>query len=367
MAERILTLREINRMTLARQLLLERSVMNATAAVERLVGMQAQLASAPFVGLWTRLSDFKRDDLASAVERREVVKVTLMRATLHLASAADYLRFRTTLSSVLEGAAESITKNRTPIDAGRVLEVARAYISEQPRTFADISAMLTAEMPDADVGAMRYTVRTHIPMVQVPVSGGWSYPAKPAFTIAEDWLGKPFDTAERLPELVKRYLAAFGPATAADIQSWSYLSLPDIKAAIETIRPELVTYRDEKKRELLDVADMPPVDGRVDAPIRFLPEFDNLVLSHKDRTRVVADEHRKQVYLPGLRVAATILIDGFVGAVWKAEKAKGVATLTVTPLVTLTSAQRASIADEAERLVRFVEPEAKGYGVAWAA
>ncbi len=365
MANRILALREINRATLARQLLLERSSMVATAAVERLVGMQAQLASAPYVGLWTRLTDFSRGDLAGAIERREVVKVSLMRATLHLASAADYLHFRTTLSPVLEGAAESITKNREPIDAERVLRVARAYISEAPRTFAEISAMLLEDMPDKDVGAMRYTVRTHIPMVQVPVSSGWSYPAKPAFTIAEDWLGKPFDTEARLPELIKRYLAAFGPATTADMQTWSFLKLPELKAAVETLRSELVTYRDPKKRELFDLLDMPLPDGDAPAPIRFLPEFDNLVLSHKDRTRVVAEEHRKKVYLPGLRVAATILVDGFVGAVWTVAKAKGVATLTVEPLVALTKAQRSEIAEEGERLVRFVEPEAKDYTVAW--
>lgn len=365
MADRILTLREINRATLARQLLLDRSTMSATAAVERLVGMQAQLASAPFVGLWTRLKGFTRGDLASAIEGRQVVKATMMRATLHLVSAADYLRFRTTLSPALEGAAESIAKQRTPIDAERVLKIARAYISEKPRTFAEISAMLLADMPDSDVGAMRYTVRTHIPMVQVPVSSGWSYPGKPAFTIAEDWLGKSFDTEDRLPELVKRYLAAFGPATTADMQSWSYLNLPDLKAAVETLRPELVVYRDEKKRELFDLPDAPPADGDLPAPIRFLPEFDNLLLSHKVRTRVVADEHRKKVYLPALRVAATILVDGFVGAVWTVAKAKGVATLTVEPLVTLTKAQRTEIADEGERLVRFVEAGAKKYAVEW--
>jgi hypothetical protein len=365
MAERILSLREINRATLARQLLLERVTLSPTAAVEQLVGMQAQLSSAPFVGLWTRLKGYKRADLVEAIEKREVIKVTLMRATLHLVSARDYLHFRTTFNPVLEGAAETITKNRTPIDKERVLKVAHDFIAEKPRTFAEISAMLSAEMPDSDVGAMRYTVRTHIPMVQVPIATGWSYPGTPAFTLADEWLGKAIPEQEQLHDLVLRYLAAFGPATAADIQTWSYLPLPVIKEALENLRPQLTVYKDEKMKELFDVAGAPVPEGDVPAPIRFLPEFDNILLSHKVRTRVVADEHRKKVYLPALRVAATILVDGFVGAVWKVEKAKGVATLNIEPFASLTKAQRQEAEAEAEPLVRFIEPDAKSYAVKW--
>ncbi len=365
MADRILTLREINRATLSRQLLLERSTITPTAAIERLVGMQAQLASAPYVGLWTRLKNFQRSDLASAIESRQVVKATLMRATLHLISANDYLHFRTAMNPVLEGAAESIAKNRTPIDKDRVLKVAHDFIAEKPRTFAEISAMLSAEMPASDVGAMRYTVRTHIPMVQVPITTGWSYPGTPAFTLADEWLGKPISTEDHTRELVLRYLSAFGPATIADVQTWSFLKLADLKVIFESLRPELIVYRDEKKKELFDVQDAPIPDADMPAPIRFLPEFDNLLLSHKVRTRVIADEHRKKVYLPALRVAATILVDGFIGGVWKVEKAKGIATLLIEPLVSLTKPQREEIAAEAEQLVRFVEADAKSYVIKW--
>jgi hypothetical protein len=365
MAERILSLREINRATLARQLLLDRATLPPTTAVERLVGMQAQLASAPYVGLWTRLKDFQRSDLASAIENREIIKATMMRATLHLVSAADYLHFRTALNPVLEGAAESIAKNRTPIDKERVLKVAHDFIAKKPRTFAEISTMLSAEMPDSDVGAMRYTVRTHIPMVQVPITTGWSYPGTPAFTLADAWLGRPISTEDHTRELVLRYLAAFGPATIADVQTWSFLKLADLKVIFELLRPELVVYRDEKKKELFDVKDAPVPNADIPAPIRFLPEFDNLLLSHKVRTRDVADEHRKHVYLPALRVAATILVDGFVGGVWIIEKAKGAAALLIEPLVTLTQTQREEISVEAEQLVRFVEADAKTYAVKW--
>ncbi len=365
MADRILTLRDLNRATLARQMLLERSTITPTEAIERLVGMQAQLASAPYIGLWTRLKDFQRSDLASAIENREVVKATLMRATLHLVSAADYLRFRTAMKPVLEGAAESIAKNRTPIDKERVLKIAHDFIAEKPRTFAEISAMLSAEMPDSDVGAMRYTVRTHIPMVQVPISTGWSYPGTPAFTLVDEWLGKPISQEDHTRKLVLRYLSAFGPATIADVQTWSFLKLADLKVIFESLRPELNVYRDEKKKELFDVKDAPVPDGDASAPIRFLPEYDNLLLSHKSRTRILADEHRKKVYLPALRVAATILVDGFVGGIWKVEKAKGVATLLIEPLVPLTKSQREEMSAEAEQLIRFVEADAKSYVVKW--
>ncbi len=365
MADRILTLRELNRATLSRQMLLERTDAPPITVIERLAGMQAQLASAPFVGLWTRIHNFQRSHLAAAIEKHDVVKVTLMRATLHLVSAADYRHFRTTFNATLEGAAESITKNRTPIDADRVLKVAHAFIAEKPRTFAEISAMLTAEMPESDVGAMRYTVRTHIPLVQVPITTGWSYPGTPAFTLADTWLGQPVSPDDHLPDLIRRYLAAFGPATIADMQTWSYIPLATLKTAFETLRPELKVYRDEKKKELFDLPDSPVPSADTPAPVRFLPEFDNLVLSHKVRTRIVADEFRKKVYLPALRVAATILIDGFVGAVWKVEKTKGIATLSIEPLVPLTKTLRSELESEAESLVRFVEPDAKSYALTW--
>src|SRR5215510_1857406 len=163
MADRILKLRELNRATLARQMLLERETVTVPAAIERLVGLQAQLASAPYVGLWTRLRDFRREDLAREIENRKVVKATLMRATLHLCTADDYLRFRTALKPLLIGAAGEIAKRRdADFDLNKVIKAARKFIGEKPRTFAEISDMLTELMPDHDVGAMRYSVRTPI-------------------------------------------------------------------------------------------------------------------------------------------------------------------------------------------------------------
>lgn len=362
MTERVLTLRELNRATLARQMLLERRNLPVAAAIEQLVGLQAQQALPPYVGLWTRLQDFDRASLAIPIESREVVKATLIRGTLHLFTAADYLRFRATLQPLLDSAGAAIAKSRgANLDLEELLAVARQFLEEKPRSFAEISAMLSERFPEHDVGAMRYSVRTRIPLVQVPIDEGWSYSSKPEFTLAEAWLGQRIATEERLPELALRYLAAFGPASVTDMQTW--LGMPKLKELFEKLRPELQVYRDEGRRELFDLPDAPLPDSDMPAPVRFLPEFDNLLLSHSNRTRVIAREAHAKVYLPGLRVAATILIDGFVGGVWKVEKNKGVATLVIEPFDKINKKDRAALGEEGEQLIHFIEPKAKSFAV----
>jgi hypothetical protein len=362
MADRILRLRELNRATLARQMLLEHEALPAPAAIERLVGLQAQLALPPYVGLWTRLRDFRRDDLAGPIESRAVVKASLMRGTLHLFTAADYIQFRAALQPMLSAGWSSIAKRRgANFDLDKLLAAARRYIGEAPRTFAEISTWVAELMPDCDVGAMRYGVRMHLPLVQVPSSAGWSYSNKPAFTLAEPWIGRPIAPQDNLLELLLRYLAAFGPVSVTDAQAW--LGLPNLKDRFEELRPQLQCYRDEQRRELFDLPDRPLPAGDVPAPVRFLPEFDNLLLSHSKRTRVIADVHRSKVYLPGLRVAATILVDGFVRGVWKIEKAKNAATLLIEPFEALAKPDRTVLTEEGEPLIRFVEPQARSFEI----
>lgn len=337
--------------------------MSVPTAIERLVGLQAQLAQAPYIGLWTRLHNFKRDDLARLIEDHSVIKATMMRATLHLFTAEDYLLLRAALQPVLAGAARTIAKSRDQeLDIDQIVAVARQYIAEAPRTFAEISAMLAEHRPDVDLGAMRYTVRTHLPLVQVPTGTQWSYPGNPKFALAEQWLGKPIPAEDNFRMLVLRYLAAFGPASVTDLQMWSGLS--KLKDAIEKLKPELVTYRDEDGRELLDLPDLPLSDADTPMPERFLPEFDNLLLSHNKRTRVLANEYRSKVYLPGLRVAATFLVDGFVHGTWKIEKQKkDAATLVIKAFEPLTTQSRNTLAEEGEKLVRFIESSAKTFEV----
>ena len=363
MADRILTLRELNRATLARQMLLERETLPVPAAIERLVGLQAQVPLPPSIGLWTRSHDFKREDLTKLIDDRAVVRATFIRATLHVLTAADYLRLRATVQRALVQASETIVKQRgyDKLDIPDLLDVARRYIGEKPRTFAEISKEFSELHPNVDIGAIRYSIRTQLPLIQVPDSSQWRYPSAPKFTLAEDWLGKPIPTEENLRALVFRYLAAFGPASVTDIQTWS--GITGLKDEIEALKPELVTYRNEQRTEMLDIPDVPLPDPDMPAPVRFLPEFDNLLLSHAKRTRVIADAHRKKVYLPGLRVAATFLVDGFVAGVWKIEKKKGVAALVIEPFERLTKNNRDALAEEGEQLVRFVLSDAKTFEV----
>jgi hypothetical protein len=365
MVDRILSLRELNRMTLARQFLLERQDLPVTSVIEQLVGMQAQQAQPPFVGLWSRIKNFQRDDLMRLLHAHSVVKATLMRATLHLFTASDFVAFRHTLQPALAAAANEIASRRGgEFDVQMVLDKAKKYIAAQPRMYSEISDMLAALLPDVDIGSMRYTVRTHIPMVQVPVAAGWGYPGKPQFTLAEEWIGKPIQVEDRINTLVFRYLAAFGPASAIDMQTWS--ALPDLKPVFEKLRPELMVYRDESKRELFDLpAGLGTAIPEVDSPstVRFLPEFDNLLLSHSNRRRILADVHRSKVFLPGLRVAATILVDGFVAGVWKTSVGKGAATLNIEPFSPPDQSTKQALLEEAEDLVRFIEPDAKSYQV----
>jgi hypothetical protein len=346
-------------------MLLAREALPVPAAVERLIGLQAQASAAPFIGLWTRLPDFRRDDLAAAIRERSVVKATTLRATLHLVSANDYPWLRATLQPALEKASGTIAQSRgVMLDIPALLAEARRFIGEQPRSFAEITAHFEALMPNTDIGSIRYTIRTHLPLVQQPVEGGWSYPGSPQFTLADAWLGQPVDAPGDFRRLVTRYLAAFGPARVTDIQTWS--GLDKLKGAVDALKKELVVYKDEQGVELLDLPDAPLPPEDTPAPERFLPEFDNLLLSHSNRTRVVSDDFRKQVYLPGLRVASTILVDGFVRGAWKAERKKSAAALTITPFAPLTPANRAALTEEGDTLLRFIEPDAQTYEVRFA-
>lgn len=346
-------------------MLVERQAISVPAVLNGLVGLQSQAALAPYVGLWAQVRDFERADLADLIEARSVVKAAWIRGTLHLVTADDYAAHRSTLQPMLTQGFDDIVKRRGPgIDVGKVVAAARGYFGAEPHTFAELSAWLTERYPDDDVGSLRHAVRMHLPIVQVPIETGWSYPGKARFTLADDWLGTKVSTkpsAGGVVEMVQRYLGAFGPASVTDMVTWS--GLPGTKEAVEQLRPKLTVYRDEKRTELFDLPDLSLPDPDMPVPPRFLPEYDNVLRSHRKRTRIVADEHRKRVYLPGLRVAATILVDGFVAGTWKVEKAKGRATLVVEPFGKLAKADRTTLADEAERLVRFVEPEVKGHAV----
>lgn len=355
----ILTTRDLNRALLARQMLLSREETTALAAVERLVGMQAQLARPPFVGLWTRLKGFRRDDLLDALRPRQIVRVTAMRATLHLMTAADYLALRGPLQPMLSRGMQSILRERaTTLDLVALETEARAFFGGAPATFDALRDHLKAKYPDGDERAMAYAVRMHLPLVQVPTETPWGFPAAADFAVADTWLGTKVSTGPApAHELVRRYLAAFGPATPADAQAWSGLS--GLREVFEELRPELVTFRDARKRELFDLPDAPRPPEDTPAPVRFLPEFDNLVLSHDDRTRVIAEEHRPKVTLKNLQVRATFLVDGFVAGTWKVERKKKAAVLVLEPFGKLLKKTLAELEREGDALLRFMEENAE--------
>jgi hypothetical protein len=354
----VLTREALNRATLARQMLLAREKTTVPKAVERLAGLQAQLARPPFIGLWSRVAGFRAEDLARAVRDRKVVRATLMRGTLHLMTTKDYLELRPALQPLLSEAVEGVLRRRaTRIDLDQVTKAARACLDEQPRTFEDLRAVLAQAWPDLDVRALGYAVRMHLPLVQVPTDTRWGWPGAACFAPAESWIGRKMGKGGGATALVMRYLGAFGPASVRDAQAWSGMrSLADAFAAL---RPKLKVFHDEKGRELFDLPKAPRPPSGTPAPVRFLPDYDNLVLAHADRTRVVADAHRARLAAKNLQVPATFLVDGFVAGSWKIERARSTAALVVTPFVPLSGKARAELIEEGTALLRFAESDAK--------
>jgi DNA glycosylase AlkZ-like len=353
MKDRVLTLRELNRATLARQMLLGREALPVPDVIQRLVGLQAQMPGPPHVGLWTRLRGFRREDLTRLIEQRRVVRATLMRSTLHLMMAEDYLRLRPALQPALTRSLRSVAGRRLEgLDLDRLIGAARSYFEEGPRTFAELRPWLSEIEPDRDPSALAYAVRTHLPLVQVPSSGSsWGYPGNAPFTLAESWIGQPLSGPGDPRELARRYLAAFGPATVRDVQTWS--GIAGLKDSVDTLKTGLRSYRNERGDELLDLPEAPLPPGDALAPARFLPEYENLLLSHADRTRVIADEHRSRVVTRNGLVRGTVLVDGFVRGTWRMERTKGAATLLVEPFEPLPKGDRDALLEEGEQLLRF--------------
>jgi hypothetical protein len=360
-----LTLRQLNRATLARQMLLARERLTPLRAIERLVGMQAQYPRPPFLGLWARVEGFERDDLTKLFLERKVVRATLLRGTLHVATAKDFVALRPVMQPVLDAGMHTILRALgARVDPKRLAERAREILAEGPQTFEEVRDRLGRAEPRANERAMVFAVRMLLPLVQVPVGkeAPWAFPGNPRFALAEEWLGKaiPTDAPAAPDALVLRYLAAYGPASVADLQAWC--GLPKLRERVEPLRARFVTFRDEKGRELFDLPDAPRPDGDVPAPVRLVADYDNLITTRADE-RFVAKGQRSRIFLPGLRVAATVLVDGFVAGTWKLERKKDVATLTVEPFAPFSARTRKEVATEGETLLRFAEPDARSYEV----
>jgi hypothetical protein len=354
-----LSARAVNRATLARQMLLERVGASPVEAVGRLAGMQGQEPKHPYVGLWSRLESFDDDQLTQAIEDREVVRATMFRGTLHLLTAADYLRFRSTLSPVLEAGLKMLGDRAAGLEPEKVVTAARKLLAEEPLTFTEVRDALIKEFPEVNDRALGFTTRMMVPLVMFPSDTRWAWTANARFTPAEEWLGAKVHRSAVPQELVLRYLAAFGPATPADFQTWS--GLPKAKPLFDQL--ELEQFTDETGKTLYDVPDGPRPDPDTPAPVRFLPEFDNLLLAHAKRERIIADEHRPAVFTKNLRVKSAYTVDGLVAGLWTTEKKRGVATLTLTAFGRTLKRTAAELEREGTALLRFLEPDAKTYEV----
>jgi hypothetical protein len=337
----VLNLRELNRATLARQHLLERAPAGALAMIEHRAGMQSQAPLAPYVGLWTRLRDFSPDELSTLTEQRKVVRIHLMRTTVHLVSARDALGWRLLFDPPLDKVF------RGDFDADALARQAAALMEERPRTRAELGRLLAGDRPGADPASLAYAATNSLALCQVPPRGVWGRTGLAAWALLETWLGET-PRPVQVDALVLRYLGAFGPATVADIQTWS--GLTRLREVVE--RLPLRTFRTESGQTLHDLPDAPRPAGDVPAPARFLPEYDNLLLSHKDRTRVIP--HARPVPLPPGNGATTgtFLVDGRWQGTWRFQHH----LLQINPFTLIPYAEREPLLAEAERLTAFLAP-----------
>ena len=350
--DEVLSRRALNRATLARQLLLERSERTPLQTVVQLVGMQAQVPHNPYTGLWSRLAAFRAESLSQLLERREVVRIGVMRGTIHLVTADDCLLLRPLVQPVFEGLLwrhRDLSPGLGGIDLDPVVAVGRALLEAKPRTGTELGALLAERFPGLDAAALAYACQMRLALVQVPPRGLWRRSAQVAWTTAEAWLGRPLDSEPSPDEVVLRYLGAFGPATAADVTTWCRLT--GMRAVLERLRPRLATFRDERGRELFDLPDAPRPDAATPAPVRFLPEYDNVLLSHDDRSRFVLPDDRAALARVWAVGYGSVLADGLVSAAWRLEPDG----LVISHVPRLSKKTLASIAAEGRRLARFLE------------
>jgi hypothetical protein len=353
---RTLTRRELNRAILQRQLLLRRERVPALHVIERLVGMQAQVPTDPYTALWSRIDGFDPAELsADLTERRAVRAVMLMRTTIHLVSARDCLEIRPLIQPVVERQwrYSPFAKALSGLDLDEVLDAGLALLAEGPQTAGAIGKRLAERWPDRDPSSLGYAIRWNVPLVQIPPRGLWGRGGQPVLETVERWLDARLSTKPSLDDLVLRYLAAFGPATAKDAGVWSWLT--GLGRVMERLRPQLVMYRDEAGRELFDVPDAALPDPETPAPVRLLPEFDNLLLSHDDRSRLSDGSYHGQRWWHG-----SLLVDGFLTGTWRPERRPGGITLRIGLYRPLTDVELTDVEAEAARLVAFLGPDGDG-------
>lgn len=359
----VLDNRALGRATLARQLLLRRHAMTATEAMEHLVGLQGQLANPPYLGLWSRLSTFAITDLTELLTSRKAVRGGLMRGTLHVVTARDFLRLRPVLQPVHDRAQRGFFRRDTEgMDLGELAAFCASVLDERYSTNVELRKALAAKWPERNATSLLHSVQYLLPTVYVPPGGTWGTGGSTPLATVDSWLGTPLPESDGPSEMILRYLAAFGPASVKDIQAWS--GLTRLKQPVDELRPKLVTFRSaESGVELFDLPDAPRPDAGTPAPVRFLPEFDNLLVAHADRTRVISDEHRAITNTRNGGVAATVLVDGKVAGRWRLVRAKKAVTLEIEPFAPFAASDRKQVLAEGEALLAFAGEDAEEQGV----
>jgi len=341
----VLSRRELNRALLARQHLLAPATAGVFEVVRHLFGLQAQAPMPPYYALRARLASFSPGSLADLIVDRAVVRATTMRGTIHLLAAEDYRLIRPLLQPVLD---RLLVVNRPVdgLDLAAVTAAGASLLDAAPMTAKDLGAALARDWPGHEPGTLSMTVAFREPLVQVPPRGLWGRSGPPAFVTARSWLGQPLGAADPAA-VVLRYLAAYGPASVRDLQSWA--GLTRLGPVVEGLRDDLVAFRDENGVELFDRPDAPRPGGDVPAPPRLLADFDSILLGHADRTRIISDAHRRRVFTINGQIRSTFTVDGFVHGIWRLQKA----TLTVHPYSPVPAAARRALAAEAGRLLEF--------------
>ncbi|MFL6145266.1 MAG: winged helix DNA-binding domain-containing protein [Labedaea sp.] len=345
MPAKILTERVLNRSLLERQLLLGRVDRTAVEAVEHLVGMQAQAPNAPYIGLWARLAGFTTDELAGALTDRRLVRASLMRGTIHLVSAGDCRAIGPHLATIFERAVRNTPGVPTAGELEAVLATATRLLEEEPRTLAELRELLGS---DGNAAAARYL----LPLVHVPPRGIWGVGGRARLTTVRAWLGPDAGQRSRLAAVLRRYLAAFGPASVKDMQTWC--GLTGLREVVDELGPQLCAYRDEHGVELFDLPDAPFPDPETPAPVRLLPEYDNCLRSHTDRGRVMSAANRAALFATKNDAPMpAFLVDGFVRGTWKLTRVRDRATVLVRPFAELSGKETAAVRREAEALLDF--------------
>jgi hypothetical protein len=353
----------LNRALLARQWLLERRREKAARAIEHLVGLQAQNTQPPYLGLWSRLKGFEKEELSALLLKRRAVRLALMRSTIHLVTARDCLVLRPVMQPAIERGfhkGSPFGRKLGDFDYASLAVAARELFAKQPYTTSEVGEQLRVRWPKHDAEAMGNAARAYLPLVQLPPRGVWGDGAMPRCATADAWLGKPLAKATSPDEAVLRYLRAFGPATVGDAQTWS--GLPALAETFERLRAKLRTFRDARGRELFDVPRAPLPPESTPAPPRLLGEYDNLVLSHDDRSRVLPEGLRKRIFGPN-GVRPFFLVDGFVAGAWKLERGGTSATVHLEAFSTVPRRERTALKKEAQAVARFMAPEARRHHV----